>query len=90
MDVPIGKFRKGLYAYLRLAGHGRRFVLTSNGRVVATVQGAMKAPEGLPFIEGVIWAREKPVLPARLADLPRAIKPVAELIVAQRRRSLGR
>lgn len=90
MDVPISKFRSRLTAYLRLAGGGRRLVLTSNGRAVATVQGAMKAPESVPFIEGVVWAREKPVLPARLADLPRVKKPVAELITAERRWRSGR
>lgn len=90
MDVPISKFRNRLSAYLRLAGRGRRLVLTSNGRAVATVQGAMKAPEGLPFIDGVVWAREKPVLPALLADLPKAKRAVAELIVAERRWNLWR
>ena len=90
MYVPIGKFRNRLSAYLRLAGRGRRLVLTSNGRAVATVQGATKVPEGLPFIDGVVWAREKPVLPARLADLPKTNKPVAELIVAERRWNLWR
>jgi hypothetical protein len=90
MNVPIGKFRNRLSEYLRLAGGGRRLVLTSNGRAVATVQGAMKVPDGLPFIEGVVWARGRPVLPACLADLPKAIKPVAEVIVAERRGRLGR
>jgi antitoxin (DNA-binding transcriptional repressor) of toxin-antitoxin stability system len=90
MHVPISKFRSRLTAYLRLASGGRRLVLTSNGRAVATVQGAMKTPEGVPFIEGVAWAREKPALPARLADLPRANKPVAELIAAERRWRPGR
>lgn len=90
MDVPISKFRNRLSAYLRLVGRGRRLVLTSNGHAVATVQRAMKAPEGLPFVDGVVWAGEKPVLPARLAELPKANKPVAELIVAERRWHLGR
>jgi len=90
MNVPIGKFRNRLSAYLRLAGRGRRLVLTANGRAVATVQGAMKVPEGLPFIEGVVWARGKPVLPARLAGLPGVNESVAELIVAERRWHLGR
>jgi len=61
-----------------------------NGHAFATVQRALKAPEGLPFIDGVVWARGKPVLPARLADLPEAKMPVAELIVAERRGHLGR
>ncbi|GMU49387.1 MAG: hypothetical protein LC123_08915 [Burkholderiales bacterium] len=85
MDVPISKFKNRMAAYLRLANHGRRLVLTSNGHAIATVQGAMKAPVGLPCIEGVAWARERPLLPVRLADLPKANRPVAELIVAERR-----
>ncbi len=85
MKVPVGKFRNRLSAYLRLANRGRRLVLTSNGHAIATVQGAMNASEGLPCIEGVAWARERPLLPVRLADLPKANRPVAELIVAERR-----
>lgn len=50
MDVPISKFKNRMAAYLRLANHGRRLVLTSNGHAIATVQGAMKAPVGLPCI----------------------------------------
>lgn len=90
MKVPVNKFRNRLSAYLRLANRGRRLVLTSNGHAIATVQGAMKAPEGLPCIEGVVWAKEKPLLPTRLADLPMATRPIAELIVAERRWNLWR
>lgn len=90
MKAPVSKFRNRMAAYLRLANHGRRLILTSNGHAIATVQGAVNASEGLPCIEGVVWAREKPLLPVRLADLPGANIPLAELIAAERRWRLGR
>lgn len=90
MDVSIRDFRNRLSEYLRLVGRGEKLVVTSHGNAVATVQPALAAPEGLPAIPGVAWARGRPSLPARVADLPAAKGSVAELIVAERERAVSR
>ena len=90
MDVSIRDFRNRLSEYLRLVGRGQRLVVTSHGKAVATVQPTPQAPEGLPAIAGVAWAKGRPGLPARVADLPAAKGSVAELIVAERERALSR
>lgn len=90
MDVSIRDFRNRLSEYLRRVGRGERLVVTSHGNAVATVQPAQAAPEGLPAIPGVAWAKGRPSLPARVADLPAAKGSVAELIVEERGRALSR
>ena len=90
MDVSIRDFRNRLSEYLRLVGRGERLVVTSHGNAVAMVQPALAAPEGLPAIGGVVWARGRPSVPARVADLPGTKGSVAELIVAERERALSR
>lgn len=90
MDVSIRDFRNRLSEYLRLVGRGERLVVTSHGSAVATVQPALAAPEGLPAISGVAWAKGRPSLPARVADLPAAKGSVSDLIVAERERALSR
>ncbi len=90
MDVSIRDFRNRLSEYLRRVGRGERLVVTSHGNAVATVQPAQAAPEGFPAIPGVAWAKGRPSLPARVADLPATKRSVAELIVEERSRALSR
>jgi prevent-host-death family protein len=90
MDVSIRDFKNRLSEYLRRVGRGERLVVTSHGNAVATVQPALSAPEGLPAIGGVVWAKGRPAVPARVSDLPAAKGSVAELIVAERERAVSR
>jgi prevent-host-death family protein len=90
MDVSIRDFKNRLSEYLRLVGRGEKLVVTSHGNAVATVQPALSAPEGLPAIGGVVWAKGRPSLPARVSDLPATKGSVAELIVAERERAVSR
>lgn len=72
MSEPVSarELREHLADYLQAAQRGESFVVTSHRRPVARLIAPEAAPEGMPEISGVRWARGKRPLSKPLAARP--------------------
>ncbi|MBW7861556.1 MAG: type II toxin-antitoxin system prevent-host-death family antitoxin [Rhodocyclaceae bacterium] len=84
--VSVRELREHLAEYLHAAERGQTFLITSHRRPVARIISAAQAPEGMPEIPGVRWARSKGKLSRPVSSRPvNTGEPISDWVIANRR-----
>jgi prevent-host-death family protein len=84
--VSVRELRDHLSEYLHTVEAGETLIVTSRRQPVARIVPATSAPEGLPEIPGVRWAKSKGKLSRPVASRPvNTGEPISDWVIANRR-----